>query len=231
MWVAVALVAFCCLGIVGLGGLGVSMFGTGMKTAGCMMNFSFARASIKAYVKKNGVYPPARTWQTDTEEYYKKIYDKMNSKKSDEKVTEWMKFAKPGQTFECSWGDTTTGIAYNQELEGKKPEEIKDPAKTVMLFETPESKANNHAVYAKDTTHKPPKIFGQERDWFNFYINGQSEMFKNSRGKTQINDSDFDIDLDEESGDVTIGGKQVGKSSGAAGAKTPEKAPPAQEKL
>ncbi len=216
MWIAVVIVGFCCIALIGLGGLGYSVFNTGMKSAGCIMNFEFARASISAYAKKNGVYPPARTWQTDTEEFYQKIYDKMmDNKKEDERVQQWLKFAKPGQTFECTWGDSTTGIAYNEQLAGRKPEEVKDPDTTIMLFETPETRANNHGVYDKDTTAKPPRMFGQERKWFTFTVSGESDMFKTRDGHSPISDSDFNIDIDDSSGGVKVNGKSVSEKSGS----------------
>jgi len=220
MWVAVALVGFCCIALIAGAAMVFNAGKTVLSSAGCVLNFAMAQKSIAAYVRVNGHYPPAASWQIDTQEYYAKIYDKMmkGGKKDQERAMAMFKFAKPGEVMKCEGEGQATGVTYNADLSNKPVDEIKDKS-TILLFESHSVTLNSNAAYAKPTG-PAPKVFGSSRGWFTFPIEGKSDMFKSKNSDYSINDEDMTLS-DEELGIKP--GADSGKGTGKPDAKAADK--------
>lgn len=208
MWIAVALVGFCCVALIAFAAVAFSGFKTVMRGGGCVITMTMARNSIDAYVRVNGKFPPADTWQTDTEKYYAMIYNKIAPKFKQNQIISEMLDVKPGQVMECTMGEAKSGLAYNADLAGKTMDDIKDKEATVVIFETTTATQNNNAPY-KPLTGDAPKMFGSKRSWLTLSVAGRKNTFQSRGGDTNYSISDEDLELsDEELGIKPKAGKE-----------------------
>lgn len=179
--ILVCVVVVPCLGLIALGVAGFSFVrNTAFPMAGCMVTVQSAQRAINMYAAEKGTYPKAATWQTDTKDYYAKLIDKSKDKLGPITV------GKAGEAWNCDTGDNPTGIAYNSDIAGKKPADIKDKLGTIMLFEVEKPALNAHEPYKKKSDDTSPKILGNPRGWVAIGIEGDVEGIKNS-GNTRIN--------------------------------------------
>lgn len=166
--VLICVVVVPCLGLIALG-VGVFSFvkNTAFPLAGCAMTVQSAQRALNNYATEKGTYPKAATWQTDIKEQYTKAVAKMEQKESP------IPMAKAGDVWICDPGNNATGIAYNSDIAGKKPADIKDKSSTILLFEIEKPALNAHAPYKKKSKESSPKILGNPRGWIFVHVEGE----------------------------------------------------------
>lgn len=155
------------------------MMGPLMSTAECGMSMAFTEESIAAYIKKNGHYPTSATWQDDIRPFYAEIktkFDKKLESKNDKRLKAFFKIPEPGEAVTCKTGGVVTGFAFNDEVSGKKPDDIKDKA-TVVLFETLKPEKNAHGKYDPSESFSGPELFGTKRDRLTTTVSGSKSDF------------------------------------------------------
>lgn len=134
-----------------------------MPLAGCAIGFEAIDDSLKTYVREhNGKLPPADKWQDELRPYVKKELVRLreNSGPFDMKVMD------PEKPWGCSAGDgqPETGIAFNDEVAGKKIDDVSEA--TPIVFEvTDKPAANLHMKYVKQDVDKARKLMGQSLGW------------------------------------------------------------------
>lgn len=156
----------CCLGVFGLVQMVRTMGGPIMATGQCGIQLTATAAAIQDYVKKNGKYPPAETWQDAISKEYEETYNsfkRSGASKEDNPVAAMFKLSEPGKPLTCGSGKDMTGFAYNSEVAGKTPEELKkdDP---VVVFEVNDPALNRHGEYSKAPAFQGVKIAGEARE-------------------------------------------------------------------
>lgn len=170
---------FCCLLFVGGGLMAGRMMGPLMSTAECTMTMGFTEAAIDAYEKKNGHYPNAATWQDDIQPFYAEIkqkFDKKLEQKNDSRLKQFFKMPNPGEPLTCKTGSVTTGFAFNDEVSGKKKDDIKDKH-TVVLYEVLKPEKNAHGKYDSSEGFSGPELFGTKRDRFTTTVKSSGAEF------------------------------------------------------
>ncbi len=197
LWLLLIVIAFCILVMVALFFSCKAMMNTGMSMVSCAMNGDLARNAVLAYAQEHdGVLPNAETWQDDVRANYERLYQKAMGEMSSEDMPSWLKLdvAKPGEVLGCSMGGTKTGFAFNSEVSGKKLSDFTDPKTTVLIFETLSPAYNAYGLVKDRPTDDPAlKFFGEKREWMDFHIEGESDMFESGN-------SDFDFDIKPEDG-------------------------------
>lgn len=171
--VLICVVVIPCVGLLALGAMGYSFFkNVGGPMVGCMITFDTANKAVSNYVTEKGAYPKAETWQDEVQPYYAKILEA----KKDEMAM--FSPAKPEGVWTCKGGEPQTGIAFNSELSGKKPADIKDKLSKVVIFEVADPKRNAHAVYERKSKETSPKFMGNPRGWMYVTIDGDVQGFE-----------------------------------------------------
>lgn len=174
--VLILVILIPCVGLIVFGFLG---FNFAQKTVfpmvGCMMTYESAGKAMEAYVKEKGAYPKAATWQDDIAPFYKKH---LEAKKED-----YGPFppSKPDDAWSCAFGDPSTGMAYNDDVAGKKKADVKDPSITVVLFEVEKIARNQHEKYKPREATTSPKFFGEHRGWIRIMGDGELTGIKNNK--------------------------------------------------
>jgi hypothetical protein len=172
--------------------------GTGLGLVSCMMNGDLARKAVLAYAQDHeGKLPNAATWQDDIRPYYERLYTKLMEDENLKEMPDWMniKVASPGTVLECELsGGKKTGFAFNTAIAGKLLSEFTTPTTTILIFETTSPAYNASGDPTARNANDPIlKFYGDKREWLDFMIEGESEMFESA-------DSDFDFDIRPEDG-------------------------------
>ena len=155
-----------------------NVFGQVTNTISCAGLFEITDASILSYaMEHNGKLPSSDTWQDDMAPYYKKHYDKVAV---EDELPKFMRPPAPGEALQCTWEGRTTGIAFNVELSGKEISKIKNPEKTVLLFETETTGKNQSMTFKEKPKSKAPKVMYNEKDWIVYYVEGNKNPFDSS---------------------------------------------------
>lgn len=162
-----------CIGLLVVGAAGLWGFNSVKPMAQCMITFEAAHSAVLDYAKEKGQLPNAETWQTDVKSYYAKHVGSKN-----DKFGPFEPSSADGE-WGCKNGDSSTGIAFNSDLSGKKIDEIKDRYATILLFEVEKAQMNARAKYAPRPDKGSPKIFGEERGWITVPVEGEVKMGKN----------------------------------------------------
>jgi hypothetical protein len=134
----------------------------------CMVTISTARKALRSYANANsGKLPNAATWQTDIKPYFKA------AESGDEDVPFDIVHGA-GDVWECKAGDRTTAIYFNSELSEKILKDLKNPEKTIIVFEDDgQAKLNNAKPYvARPKTEAPKNRFGGS-DWMRAPVEGE----------------------------------------------------------
>jgi hypothetical protein len=172
-------VGFCCLLMIGGGVMARRMAGPLMSTAECGMTLGFTEEAVNAYVAKNGHYPDSEKWQDEIQPFYAEIEQKFSKKlesKKNENLKNFFKIPKANEPLVCKTGEVVTGFAFNDELSGKKPDDIKDKS-TVVLYEVLNPAKNAHGKYNPAEAFSGPEIFGTKRDRLTTSISGGKAEF------------------------------------------------------
>lgn len=179
--VLICVVVVPCLGLIALVFAGYSFVTkTALPMAGCVVTVKAGQQAINKYAAEKGTYPKAETWQSDIKDYYEKAVQKLNEKDSPISVGEVTK------AWVCDPGDNATGIAYNSDVAGKKPADIKDKYATILLFEVEKPSLNAHEAFKERPKSTSPKILGNPRGWIKIGIEGDLEGMDNG-GNIRIN--------------------------------------------
>ncbi len=165
-------VLLCCgLPVVLLGGAAIWGMKAGGPVVKCTISLKAMQKAVHAYAAEhNGKLPTAATWQDQIKPYYSKAI-------ADPKI------AKNPFGFipvEGEWGceaddNVVTGLAFNTDLSGKTLADIKDPAGTVLLFESRERKRNLAQKYDAAKLANLPKRFKSEAI-FMVTVSGETKM-------------------------------------------------------
>ncbi|MGE0001164.1 MAG: hypothetical protein AB7F50_00540 [Fimbriimonadaceae bacterium] len=175
IWVAVGLVA-CCLVLIVMGFVFFkSTMGAVSPMVGCAATMEAASDALQAYADDHGgKYPPAETWMDEIQPYYEKLAEDFNDAPD---FVQGMAPAEAGSEWACDWPNgVVTGVAYNTDVAGKTRAEIKDPAKTPLVYELPSAARNQHAPYTSPPKKNPPAVFGNPRDWAINYVDGDNDF-------------------------------------------------------
>lgn len=172
--IAIVVIALfvCCGGpILLLGGGGIWAFNKFGSFVTCAISITETRKAILAYERDKGHFPPAANWQTEVAPYYKKVIDSKKSKNERGPFKAW----NFDENLICVDNPTPTGIAYNEELAGKKLSEIKDPSSTYILFEVPQTGMSLHQKYQHRNPSTYPKFMDKPRPWLELRVAGEIE--------------------------------------------------------
>lgn len=166
LWILVGVVGFCVIGIVAVVALGFGAMRMASDIGRCIITTGAVASSLDDYVKAKGVFPPAETWQDDLAPFYKKQTDEMRKEMAKNPVGEMFTPAEITAGLECNPGGPKTYLAYNPAVAGKKPSEITDPGKTVVIFEQLNGGMNISAPYKAQDPANAPRVGGDSRGWF-----------------------------------------------------------------
>lgn len=177
-WLILLILAIPCVGCIMCVSLVIPSMGKGAgevgRLASCTVSAQMAHSALLAYAQDhNDTLPPAATWQDAVQPNYKKLYDKAAAEFKE--VPDWMGFrilpSDPTGPIQCEVSSTqSTGFAFNSELGGKKVGSIKDPDKTILLFEIEAPARNAHQVYKERPAKSGPPVMGDRRNWLAFSI-------------------------------------------------------------
>jgi len=168
--VLICVVVIPCLGILALIGFGYFFVtNTAFPLAGCMITAKAGQQALNAYALEKGTYPKAESWQTDIKDHYERALATYKK--------EGMPFelATATEAWKCDRGSKPTGFTYNTDVAGKKPSEIQDKYKTVLLFESKSVGINQSAKYSPLPMESSPTIIGAPRGWMFIHIEGEPE--------------------------------------------------------
>lgn len=166
LWILVGVVGFCVIGIVAVGALGFGAMRMASDIGRCIITTGAVANSLDDYVKAKGVYPPAASWQQEIAPFYKTRTEEMRKEMAKTPVGDMFTPADITAGLECNPGSPKTYLAYNPEVAGKKPSEIADPDKTVVIFEQMNAGMNVAAPYKTQDPAKAPRMGGDSRGWF-----------------------------------------------------------------
>ncbi|HXH62303.1 MAG TPA: hypothetical protein VNI20_13225 [Fimbriimonadaceae bacterium] len=196
VWLLVAVAMLCILMAVIGGMFFMNVKDSVTKLISCGMTGDVAKNAVMAYsLDHGGKFPDAEHWQDDILPYYQRIYDKLMKEKTMKDMPSWFTFkpADPGQALSCDLGGgRTTGFSYNAALSGKMDDEIKDRS-TLVIFEDVKPKYNASGDPAARPAKPKTQAMGKDRDWLDFPLEGQPEMFKSSN-------SSLDLDITPQDG-------------------------------
>jgi hypothetical protein len=170
-------VAICCIGGIALALL-AGYFGwkVGGPVAECALGFTEVQKAMHEYLNDhNGTFPKAETWQDEIRPYYVKV-------RAREKDAGPFKLWDPQGVWGCKNGSSTTGIAFNSKLSGKKLSDIEDKPITIMLFEVETARTNANEPFKPRDDKVSPTIMGEPRGWIKIPVEG--EMIMQSPGKS-----------------------------------------------
>ncbi len=141
----------------------------------CMFTMSTLNKSMEDYVKEKGKYPSAEKWQDELAPYYTKASKEFTEEFKDAPgpMKDWGNIADINASLDCNTSSSPkTVLAFNPEISGKKPADIKD-VDTIMFFETTSSGRN---IAEKPTARKfadSPKMMGSPRGWYQMNMDGE----------------------------------------------------------
>lgn len=174
--VLICVVVIPCIGLLAVVALGYRFVtGTAFPLAGCMLTTKSAQQALNSYALEKGAYPKAETWQDDIKEHYNRAMAQFTKEEAPFPIP------KAEDTWTCQPGDKPTGLAYNSDLAGKKPADIKDKYKTVIIFETDKAGRNLHEKYSPKPKSTSPTIMGAPRGWIFVNIEGEVDGFEGKK--------------------------------------------------
>jgi hypothetical protein len=183
-WIVLGVIGvlICCGGPILLLGGGYWLFSKNKDMFECTINLAVTQKAMEAYVRKNGSYPPAATWQTALKPF-------ASEDKSDADARKAMGLAALNLDgpIACATGELKTGLSYNSALSGKKTADIKDSE--IMIFESTELKPNANGVFKERGSEDSPKIMGNPRGWFYVTVAGKVRGVK-GQGNIEIDTKD-----------------------------------------
>lgn len=193
--------------------------------AACTTNFVEIRESVLAYAREHGdTLPAADKWQDEVRPFL------VATLKHDAAQRQPFGELDPKGDWRCVGGNngtSDTGIAFNSDVGGKKVGDLKDPYGTVLLFEVPEPKQNDHSSYKFQANG--PKVLNAPRPWITANVKGRISM-QGGSGNWNFDDSssgdsasssaggDSGSGSDQSSGKDDSSGKPTTKNKGTAGA-------------
>ncbi len=194
----IAAVVVCCVAPIALLGGGAAwLMNNGQSFMTCTMSYTLVPKAVTAYVKKNaGTLPKAAKWQDDVRPFYKKI----NTRIAEQGGLGPFKLAPVDGDWGCAEAGETSGMAFNTEVAGKKLADIKDPANTIMLFETSKTGKNLAFKYKAEPYEKSPKMMGtaEHRGWFVVMASGELYVFgKDGKRAKASSNTGMDLNVDD----------------------------------
>jgi len=172
--------ALCCGGCLIFG---ISTAKKYMPFITCTINGSVARKAIMLYVDRTGKFPDAGTWQDEIASDFSAASETDKSNQGGP-----FKVWSASDDWICSPDSPQTGLAYNEDLAGKKLTDIKDTYHTMLLFEVPGSGRNLHQKFVSRPPSSWPKANGNPRPWVELTISGNTSASYNVN--TDSKDSD-----------------------------------------
>lgn len=175
LWgIVIGVVSLCCLGVIGLVVFGYGLVRKAIPLVVCGVRFERVRDAVVAYANEhNGKLPDAKTWEDDIQAELAQSSSKLKEEQRD------LGGFKAGEQVGCVFENSTTGIAFNSELSGKKLDDIKDKS-IVLLYEVPAAKHNAAGPY-KLSTEPGPKFMNVNREWFTAPVEGDVYMRMNGK--------------------------------------------------
>ncbi len=189
-----------------------------MPLAGCVVNFQDVQMAVFDYADAhNGTLPDAAKWQDEVSPYYEKEIKRQGLNNQ-----HMIKPLDPNGAWGCEQGDQQTGMAFNDDLSGKKLSSIKDPTFTALIFEIPNGSRNAHQKYEFAGTNGP-KVFGNPRPWMVYYAaRGMSNMGSKSEFSASTGSSDDNSDDSSSNSKDDSSGTDTGTDSSKKNSSTDE---------
>ncbi|MFM9872586.1 MAG: hypothetical protein ACKVQS_03855 [Fimbriimonadaceae bacterium] len=141
----------------------------------CMFSMMTLNKSMEDYVKEKGKYPASEKWQDELEPFYTKASKEFSAEFKDAPgpMKDWGNIADIKSNLDCnSIGTPATFLAYNPDLAGKKPTDIKD-SDTILFLETTTTGRNLAEKPVARKFMDSPKMMGSPRGWYQMNINGE----------------------------------------------------------
>lgn len=173
-----------------LGGGGLWAFNKVKAFVTCTISITAARKAILMYEREKGHFPDADKWQTEVAPYYKQVMESKKGKNDRGPFKVW----NFDESLVCVDEPSPTGVAYNEELAGKKLTDIKDPYNTYLLFEVANTGMNLHQKYVHRGRETYPKMMDKPRPWLELPVSGSISGGDSSSSMHISTDSDFDSD-------------------------------------
>ncbi len=175
---------FCCLGIVGIGALGVGAMKSIGPMVGCSLNMYQAQKAMFAYADAHdGKLPSAETWQDDIAQYYS---TELSSRKSGKGMAQvGIKIAPITDALPCNEANPKTGIFFNSDFAGKKITDAKDPGRSWILYEDVNPVMNGNAPWKPKSDATAPMIMGSRRQWLKLSLNKASDPLASGSDATE----------------------------------------------
>ena len=194
LWLILAAVALCfgMLGLIFFGWKG--MMGKANKVGGCLVGGELAMISVMAYAEENdGAFPNAATWQENTEVYYGRLKNKLDS--SLDEIPDWVgldfNIPQTGEPITCNWSeDWITGFVYNSDLEGKNVDDFDDLSEVAVVFESRQY-GYNASASAESIDNNDEMLTEMKRKGWTVYYADTETMTMDSQNA----EMDFDLTI------------------------------------
>ncbi|MBL8059919.1 MAG: hypothetical protein JNK63_04285 [Chthonomonas sp.] len=146
--------------------------------AGCMLEANALRDSILHYANRHdGKLPGAETWADDVRAEFLRRRSELialDLQLRDKSATPAIRWSADRGPWGCVIDGQMQAFQYNADLAGKELKSIKDPMKTVLVFETP-ALQNAAVKYERRGDRTKPEVLGQLRDWIVVPVSGKMQ--------------------------------------------------------
>lgn len=151
-------------------GGGLFLFNKGKEVAGCTFQFESIHSALQEYAHEHkGALPKATTWMEDIRPYYSRQIGQIKGRGA-----EILNIKESAGAYQCEQNGTTTGIALNKDLAGKKLSDQKDSA--ILIFETEAPAMNLAETFKERPKATSPLIMNEHRGWITETVDGDLRM-------------------------------------------------------
>jgi hypothetical protein len=140
-----------------------------MPAVSCAFNVQIAQKAIDNYAERTGKFPNAATWQDDIAQDFNAEAQRVAP---NGKVPLNIKMWSNTDNWICSSDEPQTGIAFNDDLSGKKYSDVADPTNTVVIFEVPQTGHNLHQQWERRPDGYVKASDGSKRPWLEVTVGG-----------------------------------------------------------
>lgn len=141
----------------------------------CMVEGTALRDALIKYANRNGGrLPSTTTWTQDAKDEFLRRRKELIALDVSLRGKEGVPWSDDDGPWGCHNGSRIQAFQYNADLAGTELKAIKNPQKTVLIFETPDT-TNGAKKYERRGDRTQPQVLGQLRDWLVMPISGKMQ--------------------------------------------------------
>lgn len=143
--------------------------------AGCMLEATALRDALVNYANRHqGRLPSGETWTSDIREEFLRRRTELISLDLTLRGQKDLKWSPDAGPWGCDNKGRLQAFQFNADLAGSDLNSIKNPQKTVLVFETPNT-TNQTLKYERRGDRTQPEVLGQLRDWIVIPVVGRMQ--------------------------------------------------------